>query len=79
MISGTPLPNPLDHHSWLKCSGSNSLLHLQSFSSLLKMMMKLFVAGLVAADAASHEDIVLSDWQTESAGKSIFLEMYASW
>jgi len=43
------------------------------------MMMKLFVAGVVGANAASHEDIVLSEWQTESAGKSIFLEMYASW
>lgn len=42
-------------------------------------MMKVFVAGLVGANALSHEDIVLSEWQTESSGKSVFLEMYASW
>jgi len=27
----------------------------------------------------SHEDITKSEWDQESAGKNIFLDMYAEW
>jgi len=41
--------------------------------------MKLALAWVTGAAALKHEDITLSEWQTESAGKKVFLDMYAEW
>jgi hypothetical protein len=42
--------------------------------------MKLALSMLVTRAAAmSHEDITLSEWQQESSGKKVFLDMYAEW
>lgn len=40
------------------------------------MRVALFLTG---AAAIKHEDITFTQWQTESAGKNIFLDMYAEW
>jgi hypothetical protein len=34
---------------------------------------------VTGAAAMSHEDITLSQWQSESSGKKVFLDMYAEW
>jgi len=40
------------------------------------LSLSLFVFGTVAD---KHEDITKSEWDVESAGKKIFLDMYAEW
>jgi len=37
------------------------------------------VTGLLDANALSHEDITLSQWNKESKGKKVMLDMYAGW
>jgi hypothetical protein len=41
--------------------------------------MKLALSLVTGAAALSHADITLSQWQTESSGKQVFLDMYAEW
>jgi len=34
---------------------------------------------LTTVEARSHADITLEEWQSESKGQQIFLDMYAEW
>lgn len=43
-------------------------------------MKKALTMGMLATAAAnSHDKITLADFTTESAGKWVFLDMYAEW
>jgi len=44
------------------------------------MGMKVLIAGLLAtAVADSHDKITKAEFETESKGKWVFLDMYAEW